>query len=74
MKKNPTLLACPDCGKMIAIRLPVHNCVNLGKLTKLEAFVWRNRNLTFHEIATQVNRPHGAVYQAFLRAKRKLNQ
>ena len=42
------------------------------KLSKLEAFVWRNQESTFESLATQTNRTPGQIERAAERAIKKM--
>jgi hypothetical protein len=41
------------------------------KMTKLEEWVWRNRGLTFAQMATQLNRTEKSMAAAYKRAEAK---
>ena len=34
MKKTPALINCPDCGKLILTRFPIHDCTPKKKKSK----------------------------------------
>lgn len=41
------------------------------KMTKLEKFVWANRNIDFQQLATQTNRTLRSIESAYKRASGK---
>ncbi len=65
----PIVVKCPDCGKLVATRFPMHKCLHL---TKLERFARANHNLSPMEMARQLNRTERAMQRVCASLERKI--